>query len=130
MLDTRYDLLVTCYNGFCFRYYPKKPLKRYWMDSQNACLDVMKSKNQSKCIDRTHSVRFYHFLSHFEITRKSKSRHRIERSNIENVYEVLFACVNLDLRQKFSFFFWINWNLIVKLNFHTAVFHKVIVRFC
>ena len=52
-----------------------------------------------------HSVRFYHFLSHFEIyARKSKSRHRIERSNIENVFEVLFACVKFDWRQKFSFF--------------------------
>ena len=49
-----------------------------------------------------HSVRFHHFLSHFEIyAGKSKSRHRIERSNIENVFEVLFACVNLDWRQKF-----------------------------
>ena len=49
-------------------------------------------------------VRFYHFLSRFEIyARKSKSRHRIERSNIENVFEVLFACVNFDWRHKFSF---------------------------
>ena len=51
-----------------------------------------------------HSVRFYHFLSNFEIYALiSKSRHMIERSNIENVFEVLFACVNLDWRQKFFF---------------------------
>ena len=55
--------------------------------------------------DTHHSVQFYHFLSHFEIyARKSKSRPRIERSNIENVFEVLFACVNLDWRWKFSYF--------------------------
>ena len=52
-----------------------------------------------------HRVQFYHFLSHFEIyARKSKSRHWIERSNIENVFEVLFASVNLGWRQKLSFF--------------------------
>ena len=56
---------------FCNDFYWKSGYWRNWL------------KAPSSVFAEAHSVQVYHFLSHFEIhARKSKSRHRIERSNI------------------------------------------------
>ena len=91
----------------------------YWKQTRISWCSMVRSVRSSGSTgwDKKEEPCINHFLSHFETyARKSKSRHRIERSNIENVFKVLFASVNLNWRQKFSFFSEKNWDLIVKFS--------------
>ena len=70
------------------------------------------------------------FASLWNISSEVKRRHGIERSDIENVFEVLLTVYLREFRLEIEIFIflWRNWNLIVKLNFQIAGFPKVIVK--